>query len=465
MTQSTVDAATERAERALRRDIRGAILVPGDERYDSERLSWHRGIDPRPALVAEATTADDVATAVRVARAHPVTLAIQSTGHGTLVPADGGLLLRTSPLAGVQVDPRRRVARAEAGALWSDVIAAAAPHGLAPLSGTPAIGVVGYTLGGGAGWLSRTYGYAADSVVSADVVTADGATRTVDAERHSELFWALRGGGGSFAAVTALEFRLYPVTEVYSGMAMYPADRAAEVLAAYRDWAPGEPDELNTSVMVMQVPQLPQLPEQVRGRRVLAIRAFGVGDDVEARLRPLVAAAGEPLVDGFARMSFAEAAAAAGPPTPPMAVRQHFDLFDELPEALLSEVVESAAVDASPDLMAVELRHWCGAMADPPRDHGPVGHRDVPYSVLLTAPASPDTASSVPSIARRLRPYAHGGSFLNFQSDPSRTETAYTSADYRRLTQAKRTWDPDNLFGPTHNIAPAQSPAVAKEER
>lgn len=464
MTQSTITAATDRLHDDLRRHVGGTVVSPGDGRYETQRLSWHRTIDPRPAVIVEAASAADIAVAVRAAGEHDVALAVQSTGHGTLAPADGALLLRTTGLTGVEVDPRRRTARVRPGTLWSEVIEAAAPYGLAPLSGTPAIGVVGYTLGGGAGWLSRAHGYAADNVVSAEVVTADGRRRTVSAEEHPDLFWALRGGGGAFAAVTGLEFRLYPVTEVCSGMTMYPVCRAAEVFRAYRDWAAGEPESLNTSVMIMHVPAIPQMPEPVRGRRVLAIRAFGTGEDVAQRLRPLTEAAGEPLVGGFTTMSFAEAAAAAGDPPPPMALRQHLDLLDDVPDALIDGLRAAADLEEAPDLMALELRHWGGAMATPPSGHGPVGHRDVPFSVLATAQA-PDGDGAVRAVADVLAPYAHGGSFLNFHTDTTRTHAAYTAADHRRLTEVKRDWDPHQLFKPSHTIAPAPRRAEGEEER
>ncbi|UYM04623.1 FAD-binding oxidoreductase [Solicola gregarius] len=446
MIATTTYARTAASD--LERSFHGAVLRPGDDRYDAERLSWYRTIDPRPAVIAEATSRSDVAVAVRVAREHGLPLTIQSTGHGTISPAEG-MLLRTSLMAGVEIDPGRRLARVEPGALWSDVIAAAAPYGLAPLSGTPAVGVVGYTLGGGAGWLSRTHGYAADSLTAAEIVTSDGEVRRVDGERHPDLYWALRGGGGAFAAVTALEFYLYPVGQVWSGLTMYPFDRAASALAAYRDWSATEPDVLNTSVTAMRVPPMPQLPEEVRGRLVLALRVFGSEPNAAGLAEPLTAAAGEPLFGGFGELTFADAAHAAGPPPPPMAARQHIDLVREVPDALLDTVVEAA--EESPAVMAIELRHWGGAMARSAPGHGPVGHRDLPYSVVATAVDSdPDSgaADQVASIADRVRPYASGLTFRNFETDPARMSAAYTAEDYARLTQIKTAWDPDGVFGP-----------------
>ncbi len=250
-----------------RRAVDGEVLVSGDGRYDSVRLPWNRTVDPKPAVVVEAAGPEDVRVAVLAARAHGLPFAVQATGHGTVVACDGGLLLSTARTGEVQVDPESRTATAGPGALWSDVIAAAAPHQLAPLSGRAnSAGVAGYTLGGGTGWLSRKHGFAADSVLWAEVVTAGGETLTASATEHPDLFWALRGGGGNFGVVTRLRFKLYPVAQVYAGMSWHPADRAAAVLDRYREWAGTEPDELNSAVLVQQVPPLPEVPEPLRGR-------------------------------------------------------------------------------------------------------------------------------------------------------------------------------------------------------
>ncbi|NRQ36667.1 FAD-binding oxidoreductase, partial [Nonomuraea sp. NN258] len=366
-------ARIQRDAQRIRGRFEGALLVPGDERYDAERQAWNRLLDPRPAVVVEAAGPQDVRAAIAVSREYGLPFAVQSTGHGTVVPADGGVLVKTSRLASVRVDPERRVARAEAGARWSDVIAAAAPYGLAPVSGTPAIGVAGYTLGGGAGWLSRQYGYAADNLLGAEVVTADG--ELVDAAGHPDLWWALRGGGGNFAVATSLEFRLHPVERVYSGMAMFPADRAAEVLARYRDWAETEPDELNTSIILLRMPGTAGWTPAVRAFSSDPARASG-------QLESLLRAAGPTVGGGFATTTFAEAAESfGGPPPPRMPLLQHLELLPEIGDDVIEALVKSTDLP----LTAVELRHWGGAMARPDADAGPVGHRDAPFSIIATA--------------------------------------------------------------------------------
>jgi FAD/FMN-containing dehydrogenase len=459
----TTTSQAQSIARILGDAFAGAFYLPHDEGYDAARLPWQRMIDPHPVIVAEARDAADVRAAILAAREYNLPLAVQSTGHGAIRPADGGLLLKTSRMNGVQIDPEWRVARIGPGALWSDVVAAAAPYGLAPLSGTPSIGVTGYTLGGGTGWLSRKYGYAADSLLRAELVTADGKVVVASAGEHPDLFWALRGGSGNFGVVTDLAVRLYPVGPVYAGTAFFGPENAAETLACYRDWAMEEPDELNTAVTLLTLPPVPPIPEPLRGKQVLAIRAFSLAsaEKTERLLQPLIAAAGAPLMNGFGEKDFAGASLAlGGAASPPMAVRQHIDLFQHLPDDLIDLLVEASDSAAGSPLTAVEIRHWGGAMARPAPEAGPVGHRDVPFSVIASAIlAAPDTRDRtnayVDDVIANLQPYATGGTFLNFLSDPSKTATAYTPDNYRRLAAVKRIYDPDNVFHLNHNIPPA----------
>jgi FAD/FMN-containing dehydrogenase len=435
----------------LRHRSTGAVHEPGDAAYDALRLPWNRRIDPRPAVAVAADGPDDVAAAIRTARELGLPFAVQSTGHGIVRPADGGVLVHTGRMNVVEVDPRRRSVRVGPGAVWSDVLAAAAPYGLAPLSGTPSIGVAGYTLGGGTGWLSRRHGYAADSLLRADLVTADGERLTVSDDEYPELHWAIRGGSGNFGVATALELRLFPVGRVTTGMILYDARHAEPLLRRYGEWAAEEPDVLNTSVILMRMPDLPAVPSLVRGRPVVALRVFCDGTEAVARaaLAPLLSVA-RPVLDGLAEQTFAEAVVSfGGSAHPPMPFRQHIDLVREVTPELVTVLVGSLE---DPALSSVELRHWGGAMSRTDPQDGPVGHRDVPFSVLVTA-TGPDTGA-VGTLAARLWPYATGGSFLNFLGDPLRTSSAYTADDWAALRAIKRVWDPDNVFRVNHNIPP-----------
>ena len=423
-TGMTTSADTSTAARRLRRSFRGPIHVPGDERYDEQRATWTGAPAATPAIVAEALTPADVREAVAVAREHGLRLALQSTGHGQLAPAGhDALLLKTSRMAGVVVDPGRRVARLGAGAAWGDVVAAAAPFGLAPVSGSNAgVGVVGFTLGGGHGWLSRAFGFGADNLLRADVVTADGAIVTADARHNPDLFWALRGGGGNFGVVTAIEIRLHEVASVLGGEIAFARERAPELLAALREGAEERPDELSVTVAVT--------------RESAALRLVYAGAAAEGvrALRPLLDAGGAPLRSDVRPMSVAETTTIPG--TPP----KQFELYAELGD----DVVEAALVAP---VNGLEVRQWGGAMARRPSGDvgaGPVGHRDVPFSITV------DGSDEL------LQGLATGGSFLNWLHDTSRTRDAYTTRDWLRLLDFKALHDPDHVFAPGHTMAPSE---------
>jgi len=426
--------------------IDGTFLVPGDGGYETARQPFQRKLDPHPAVIVEAAGTLDVVAAVRYANDRELPITVQNSGHGAAAPSDDGLLLKTARMTSVDIDTRRQTARVGAGTTWGDVIAAAAPHGLAPLSGTSsAVGVVGYTVGGGTGFLSRKYGYAADNVISAEIVTADGELVTASPSEHPDLFWAIRGGGGSFGIVTSLEFRLFSVDDVYAGMVMFDPARTGDAFRAYREWALEEPDESNSALAVMTMPPVDMVPEPIRGKRVLMLRAFYFGDagNGHALYAPLLEAGGEPIFGGLRATSFADAAAMLGGAPPPMAAELHLELMHEVPDA---------AIDAVADVpFGVELRHWGGAIARPAPDAGPAGHRDVPFSIVLSAMA-PDLAGLEPQLpalrgaAAELRQHGTGGTFHNFLGDPARMAAAYTPEDYARLQEIKRTYDSDNRF-------------------
>jgi FAD/FMN-containing dehydrogenase len=266
---------------ALRAAIAGQVFVPGQAGYDQARRAWNLAVDERPAVVVVAGSASDVVEAVRCARAHRMRIAPQGTGHGAapLEPLDGAMLLRTTPMRQVHIDPANGTARAEAGAVWQDVIVPATEHGLAGLAGSsPGVGVAGYTLGGGLGWLARRYGLAANSVTAAEIVTPAGDLVRADAGHEPDLFWAVRGGGGGVGVVTALEMRLYPVRELYAGDLFFPIGRAAEVLHTWRAWTATVPDEVTSLAHLLRLPPLPEVPEPLRGRAFAILEAACLGD-------------------------------------------------------------------------------------------------------------------------------------------------------------------------------------------
>jgi FAD binding domain len=274
------DTNADRDLEALRAAIAGQVFVLGQAGYDQARQAWNLAVDERPSVVVVAELASDVVKAVRYARAHGMRIAPQGTGHGAapLEPLDGAMLLRTTRMRQVDIDPATRTARAEAGAVWQDLIVPAAEHGLAGLAGSsPSVGVTGYTLGGGLGWLARRYGLAANSVTAAELVTPRGDLVRADAGHEPDLFWAVRGGGG-VGVVTALEMQLYPVRELYAGGLFFPIQRAAEVLHAWREWTATAPDDVTSICHILRLPPLPALPEPLRGRAFAILEAACLGD-------------------------------------------------------------------------------------------------------------------------------------------------------------------------------------------
>ncbi len=365
--------------------------------------------------IVHAATPADVRRAVLSARARGLRVAVRATGHGTLAePSPDTLVIDTSGMTSVLVDPDRRIARVGPGATWGDVIEVAAPFGLAPVSGTsPTVGVTGFTFGGGHGYLSRKHGLAADNLIRADLVTADGETLTAREDRRSGLFWALRGAGGNFGVATSLEFKLHPVREVFGGIAHFDRGLAPHLLARFGEYA--MPEELNVSVVVT--------PDAVALRGVYA----GGADDAWRALAPLFL--DEPFEDTFRAMPYRETTTIGG--TAP----RRFELLRDVPADAILRTAETAS--------AVEVKRWGGAIA---RGTTPAGHRHIPFSVTV------DGEDIAP-----LAPHATGGSFLNFLKDTSRTRDAYTAADFARLLELKRAYDPDNLFGAGHSLVPAHA--------
>ena len=363
----------------------------------------------------------------------------------------------------LHIDPAAEVARVGPGVVWNDVNHAAAAYDLGALAGRCAtVGVTGYTLGGGTGWLSRRYGYAADHLLHADLVTTDGRQVRASADEHADLFWALRGGGGNFGIVTELAFRLFPAPSIWAGLSFYPADRAAHVFAAYRDWAPTEPDEMNSAVLVMRLPAAPAIPEPLRGRQVLAVARLPPRRRAQrpAGARPPPRRRRAPAVE---RLRLARL---------PGGQRR-----GQRPGRAADRAAGSTSSSSTTSPMTPSPRPWlrepcrrrrsassscgtgAGAIARPPLDAGPSGARTVPFSVMAVAPyLAPDRQpvdALVARLAARLAPHATGEAFLNLLVDASRTADAFSPADRRRLAEVKATWDPDNVLRVNHNIPPS----------
>jgi FAD/FMN-containing dehydrogenase len=304
----------------LRSCVSGQVLTPEDAGYDRARQAWNLTVDQYPALIVFAQSAEDIVEAVRFADAQNLGVAVKATGHGTIHEANDSLLIDTSQMTDVRVNAAALTAWVSAGVKWGRVLEQTQAVGLAPLLGSsPDVGAVGYTLGGGMGWLARKYGLSTDSVNYFELVTADGQRVRASAQENADLFWGLRGGGGNFGVVTGMEIRLYPVNMVYGGNLFYPISLAKEVYTHYRSWIANAPDELTSSIVLMNFPPVPAVPEFLRGQSFVMVRGLYSGPIEEGeKLLEYWRAWQPPLVDGFKAMPFSQVAAVSNDPLDPM---------------------------------------------------------------------------------------------------------------------------------------------------
>ena len=437
----------------------GPLFRPGSDGYDDERTGFQRAGLHRPALVVGAAGPDDVRAAVEHAAAHRLSVTVQASGHGLGRAVDGGVLVSTHRMARVQVDPGARTARVEAGATWQHVINAAAPHGLAPLSGSsPGVGTVSYTLGGGVGLLARRYGFAADHVRRIDVVTPDGRPREVTADIDPELFWALRGGGANFGVVTAMEIDLVPVATIVGGGLYLEVAQVPDVLDAWCRWTATVPEEMTSAVAMLVFPDLPMVPELLRGKHVAQIQISYAGEpDAAAALLAPLRELGPLLRDTVRELPYTESATVFDEPDRPHAYRSENRLVDTLgPDALAT--LTATAGPAAPVMCVVGLRHLGGALARPPRIPNAVGHRDAAYSLTVLSPLEPGTDDDVRDLHRTaVAPFAGAvvGRSLNFSYGPlddAQVLEAFAPDDHRRLARLKARLDPDGLVRANHPV-------------
>lgn len=421
----------------LRSVVRGEVLVAGDEGFEQARRPWNLAVEQPVRAVVEAADADDVAALIRYARLARLTVTTQPSGHGASGNAGELILLRTGRLDELRIDPGTRVARVGAGVKWGRVLAAASPYGLTGLAGSsPAVTVTGYTLGGGLSWFSRKHGFASGSVRAFEVVDAVGARARVTAESDPELFWALSGGGGDFAVVTAIEFALHPAPLLYGGRMLWPAGKAPAVLDAYREITAEAPDELTVWYELLQFPGAAPL---------VAIDATFLGDggDAETLLRPLDKIPGM-ISDSRALLPVAELGSITAEPTDPGPGRSRAELLtgltDEVAAALLERPIDP--------LLSVQLRHLGGALARPADTAA--GHLDEPFALYMFGIPGQDGGAAVgdrqAELADALIPYTTGRKPFTFLAPGERAASAFTPQTLGRLRALKRSLDPRGTF-------------------
>jgi hypothetical protein len=450
---------------ALRSRLEGDIVLPSDDAWDAARQAWNLAVDQHPAVVALPDTAADVAAVVAYAAEAGLRVAIQGTGHGAA--ARGGeladsILLKMERMRDIKIDAANRTARVEAGVVWAEVAEAAAEHGLAALAGSsPDVGVVGYTLGGGLSWLGRRHGLAASSVVSVEIVTADGEIRRIDAETDSDLFWAVRGGGGSFGAVTAIEFTLFPLTDMYAGVMLWPIERAGEILHAWRTWTADMPDDMTTVGRLLQLPPIPDIPEPLRGRSFVAVQAFHLGSEAEgAALVAPIRALG-PEIDTVALTPVAALQHVHMDPEHPVPGVGDGLLLDDLPAAGIDALVAAAGPGSGSPLLSVEVRQLGGALGRPAAGGGAVSHLDADFAVFSVGIAmSPEQGAAVAahmeSVREALAPWEAETTYLNFAERDVPGDRIFGPYTHHRLRAVKAAYDPADRFRSNHPVEPAR---------
>ena len=446
-----------------------ALVLPHEPGWNEARLAWNLAVDQQPAAVALPESPEDVAAVVRWARSRGLRVAPQGTGHNAA--AMGSLahtvLVKTERMRGVTIDPVARSARVEAGVLWAEVSEAAAEYGLAALAGSsPDVGVVGYSLGGGISWFARKHGLAANSVTAIELVNADGELVRADAENESELYWALRGGGGSFGVVTALEFALYPIPEVHAGVLFFPLERGAEVLRAWRRWVEDVPDEVTSVGRFLQFPPIPDIPEPLRGGSFVVVEATSLlGERATDELLRPVRALG-PAMDTFATIPVEQLKHLHMDPEHPVPGAGDGMLLGDFTDEAIEAIVAAAGADSGSPLLTVEVRHLGGALGRTQPGHGALATIEAGFAMFAAGISmTPEMGAAVRAhievVQAALAPWDAGRDYLNFTERRERGERLFGASTYRRLQTVKAQVDPQDLFRSNHPVR-AVAPSLRK---
>lgn len=439
---------------------REIIGVPGDDLYELGRQAFNLAADQRPDCVALPRDEHDVVDVIRMASRLGMKVAPQCTGHGatTLGPLERTILLRTDWMREVRVDADAQRARVEAGARWEDVIADASRLGLAAMHGSsPTVGVIGYTLGGGLSWYARAHGLAANHVTAIELVTADGRRRRVDDDHDPELFWALRGGNATFGVVTALEFDLLPVRELYAGALFFEWERSDEVLHAWRAWLPQVPDQLTSVGRILRFPPLTEIPEPLRGKSFALIEAAWLGSESDGAelLEPLRRLG--PAIDTFATVAPAGIAELHMDPPNPIAGAGWHTLLEHLPARAIDNLVEMVGPGSGSPLLSFELRHLGGALASPAPGHGalgPIGSSFAAFGAGLTPDATATAAvrEQFQTLQDGLGEYESGYLLPNFTMTATEPTRFFDPVTLARLRRIRNECDPDGLIVSKHAL-------------
>jgi hypothetical protein len=439
----------------------GRVVLPGDRNWDAARGAFNVLLDQRPEAIAFPADEREVAAVLADARRRGLRVAAQATGHnpGPLGSLEGTLILNTSALTGVSIDAEARRVRVGAAARWETVTPGLSELGLAGLHGSsPDVGIVGYSLGGGIGWLARKHGMQTNAVTAIELVTAEGHRVRTDAVHEPDLFWALRGGGGNFGIVTAIEFAVHPVRELYAGAMFFALEQSSDVLHAWTELLPALPEEITSWATILHFPPLPELPEAVRGRSFMVVMAAFLGSEADGRelLRPLRRLG--PEMDTFAMQPPVGLSELAMDPPDPLPYRTTHSLIDELPAAAIEEVAQIGGPGSA--LTMVQLRHMGGALAR--HEPGAGARATLPGEIAMfglgvvpDAGAEPAVLSELAALSSAVAPHRMG-EYPNFVEEPTDASAFFDPGTWERLRQVKALYDPQDLFKGNHHIAPAE---------
>jgi FAD/FMN-containing dehydrogenase len=445
-------------------EYNGAVVLPGDQRYDEARSSFNLLVDQRPAAVVFPQDGRDVAEAVSYAQRNGLRVAPQATAHNQAPLGDMQdlLLVNVSRMQDVRVDPAAKSVRVGAGVKWERVAPRLSAHGLAGLHGSsPDVGIAGYSLGGGMGWLARKYGLQTNLVSAFELVTADGELIRVDAEHEPELFWALRGGGGNFGIVTAIEFGVVQVEELYAGALFYPVERAAEVLHTWNDIRHSFPDELMSWASLLHFPPIPDVPTFARGNSYAVVMAAFLGSEAEGAslLRPLRELGAER--DTFAMVPPVVLGDLAMDPLDPVPFASTSALLDDVSSEAIDRLLAVAGPESGrgPTVSMLQLRQMGGAMSRVTSGAG--ARASLPGDLSLFAlgaifdePMGEAVHSALADVDAAVWPY-RAGYYPNFVEEPSDASAFFDPATWARLRAVKAAYDSAEVFVGNHYIPPA----------
>jgi hypothetical protein len=447
-TLSTTDEAIAR----LAGQLPGQVSVPGDADWDETHVAWTRSVDQRPVAVVHVQDAADVVVAVRCAIEAGLAVSAQPVGHGATTAITGTILLRTRGLQQISVDVENRVARVGAGVKWGELLAATAPHGLTGLAGSSSDpSVTGFSVSGGLSWFGRAHGLAAHSIRSVEIVDATGTLREVTADSDPDLFWAICGGGGDFAIVTAIEVALYPAPHVYGGRIMWPIEMAWPVLRAFRDISATAPEELTLWTHLLRFPPLPELPDFLRGGSFVTVEATYLGptEEAEALLAPLYEIPAIHL-NSMGTVPIDKLSDICAEPVDPMPTQEMSGMLNGLDDAAIGALLEVVGHQVQSPLLAVQIRQLGGALARGTDSQGPSGAVGAPFQLFcLGIPMVPELGLAIEAafaaVKVAMTDYLTGRTFFTFLGADDDPSAAFTPESLARLQDIKRTVDPNGV--------------------